>query len=590
VVAVLSGYLERYHAWLRDPYFDQSVKEELQSIRDDDKEIEDRFYKDLAFGTGGIRGLLGAGTNRINRYTIRRAAQGLANTILNGGLRRNCKTREQPSAVIAYDSRHQSAELAKETALCLAANGITAYLFTSLRPTPELSFAVRHLKANAGVMLTASHNPPQYNGFKVYAADGGQIVPEEAELVTGAIEELVGWSGIKLMNEAEAVAGQRLIYMDTAVDDAYLKHLLSVLVRPEVVRTTASPLRIVYSPLHGTGHLLVKRALALAGYQDVYVVPEQQEPDPDFSTVDSPNPEDFAAFALSVQLAKRVRADICIATDPDADRIGVVVRTADGRYLPLTGNQLGALLLQYLLQAKQEKGVLPLNGVVVKTVVTSELGRVIARSYGIETLDTLTGFKYIGEKMNQFEREPKHFLFGYEESYGYLAGGFVRDKDGVMTALLVGEMAQYYRLKGQTLFEVLEQIYRKYGYYREALYSITLEGKAGAEKIEAMMRQWREHPPVSLPHDNASAVVRIQDFLAQREDNLMTGESRPIPLRKENVLKFIREDGSWLCLRPSGTEPKLKIYVSICADSAQDAQQQIEQFNDWVTEQFNASI
>ncbi|WP_371860727.1 phospho-sugar mutase [Paenibacillus elgii] len=548
---------EQYELWLKDPAIDESTKEELKQIAGDPKEIEDRFYRDLEFGTGGLRGVIGAGTNRINAYTVARATQGLAQFMLASG-------KASLSAVIAYDSRNQSPEFALEAAKVLAGNGIKAYVFESLRPTPELSFAVRHLKADAGIVITASHNPPEYNGYKVYGNDGGQLVPEQAEQVIAEIRGVQSFADVKRKSRAEAENAGLLQWIGTAVDAEYIRAVTAISRNPELVKQTSDNFRIVFTPLHGAGNLSVRAALAGIGFDQVQVVAEQEQPDANFSTVKSPNPEEREAFALAINEAKKTDADIIIGTDPDCDRMGAVVKDANGEYFVLTGNQSGAIMVDYLLSSRKERGELSANGVVIKTIVTSEMGAVIAEHYGAKVLNTLTGFKYIGEKMTQFERTGEaEFLFGYEESYGYLAGNYARDKDAVIASMLICEAAAYYKSQGKTLYDVLQELYARHGYFLEKLESRTLKGKDGVEKIQSIMSDWRSAPPEEL---NGLRIVKVEDF-----------SQGLYGLPSENVLKYTLEDDSWFCLRPSGTEPKIKVYFAVRGTSAQAASEAIEQ-------------
>ncbi|MFE4573203.1 phospho-sugar mutase [Paenibacillus chitinolyticus] len=545
-----------YEKWLQDPSIDEETKKELQSIAGQDKEIEDRFYKDLEFGTGGLRGVIGAGTNRMNLYTVGKATQALAEFALkNGGA--------HPSVVIAYDSRHQSPEFALEAALVLAGNGVKAYVFETLRPTPELSFAVRELKASAGIVVTASHNPPEYNGYKVYGADGGQLVPHDAEQVLANIQKIEGFDSVRKISRTEAEEKGLLEWLGGEMDEKYYAAVTSVSQHPDVIKQTSGDFRIVYTPLHGTGNKPVREALKRIGFEQVRVVKEQEQPDSNFSTVKSPNPEEREAFTLALRDAKEWDADIIVGTDPDADRMGAVVKDDKGEYFVLTGNQSGAIIVNYLLGSLKERGELPSNGVVIKTIVTSEMGAVIAESYGAKVLNTLTGFKYIGEKMTEFESTGEHqFLFGYEESYGYLAGTYARDKDAVVAAMLICEAAAYYKSQGKTLYDVLQELYRQHGFFLEKLESKTLKGKDGVEQIGRMMEDWRNNPPASI---EGVEVAEVEDY------------SRGINgLPKENVLKFKLKDGSWFCLRPSGTEPKIKFYFAVKGTTGDEAANQLQ--------------
>lgn len=550
----LEAHVEaKYRKWLEDPAIDEATKSELRQLAGNEKEIEDRFFKDLEFGTGGLRGVIGAGSNRMNVYTVGKATQGLAEYLLK-------EAAGQPvSVVIAYDSRRMSFEFAKEAALVLAGNGIKSYVFESLRPTPELSFAVRHLGAAAGIVITASHNPPEYNGYKVYGPDGGQIVPDVADRVIAHIQTITSFSDIRKLGEQEALAQGLLQWIGEDVDKAYIEAVTSLSQHPEVVRQMADKLTIVYTPLHGTGNMPVRRVLEKLGFTKVHIVSEQEKPDPDFRTVKSPNPEEREAFTLALELGKQVDADLIIGTDPDCDRVGAVVKDASGEYIVLTGNQSGAILVEYLLSSMKAKGTLPPDGVVINTIVTSEMGATIARSYGAQVMSTLTGFKYIGEKITQFEAQggTPTFLFGYEESYGYLAGTHARDKDAVVASMLLAEAAAYYKSKGLSLYDVLQQLYRQYGFYMEKLESRTMKGKDGLAKIRAIMEDWRNHPPAEVC---GRKVLKVLDYA-----NGLDG------LPKENVLKFLLEDRSWFCLRPSGTEPKIKVYFAVCGHSEEES-------------------
>ncbi|MBO9609471.1 MAG: phospho-sugar mutase [Paenibacillaceae bacterium] len=540
-----------FDRWLDDPGIDAATKAELRAIADQPAEVEDRFYKDLEFGTGGLRGVIGAGTNRMNLYTVGRATQGLAQFLLaNAAAADN-------AVAIAYDSRNQSPEFALEAALVLAGNGIAAYVFDSLRPTPELSFAVRHLGATAGIVVTASHNPPEYNGYKVYGKDGGQLVPHDAERVIAQIRD-VAFASIRKLTREQAEAAGLLRWIGREVDEAFLAAVTSVSRHAEVVRELGDRVSIVYTPLHGAGNLSVRAALASVGFTNVTVVPEQELPDANFSTVKSPNPEEKEAFALALKLAEQVNADVVIGTDPDCDRMGAVVRDDNGQYVVLNGNQSGALMVHYLLSSMKERGDLPANGVVVKTIVTSEMGAVIAEHYGAQVMNTLTGFKYIGEKMTQFAATGAHtFLFGYEESYGYLAGDYARDKDAVLASMLIAEAAAYYKAQGRGLYDVLQELYRQHGYFLEKLESRTLKGKDGLEQIGRIMDDWRAHPPTAVA---GRQVAQVLDYAPGLDG-----------LPPENVLKYVLDDHSWFCLRPSGTEPKIKVYFAVRGQSAEDA-------------------
>ncbi|QIB27547.1 phospho-sugar mutase [Caloranaerobacter azorensis] len=561
----------KYEFWLNSEHFDKETKDELLSIKDNVEEIEDRFYKDLEFGTGGLRGKIGAGTNRINKYTVSKATQGLANFIIENG-----SDYIKRGVVIAHDSRHKSREFSETAALVLAANGIKAYLFEDLRPTPELSFAVRYLKASAGIVITASHNPPEYNGYKVYWEDGGQVVPSLADKIIEKVNEVSEYSMVKIISKEEALNNGLLEIIGEKIDKEYIDKVKDLSVRDDIDKN----IRIVYTPLHGTGNMPVRRVLKELGYINVFVVESQEQPDPNFSTVEYPNPEDPNAFKLAIELAEKVDSDIILGTDPDCDRVGVVVKNKEGEYKVLSGNQTGALLLDYILSSMTEKGLLPENSVMVKTIVTSELGRVIARHYGVETIDTLTGFKFIGEKIKQFEEDgDKNFIFGYEESFGYLTGSFVRDKDAVIASMLICEMAAYYKSKGMTLYEALIKLYEKYGYYIEDLHSIKLEGIEGKRKIDEVMENFRNNYPKEIGKLNLKI---FNDYKVSKSFNFDKDSSEDILLPKSNVLKFIFDDESWYALRPSGTEPKLKIYFSANGRDKAEAENKIKSIKEEV--------
>ncbi|GAB7387947.1 phosphoglucomutase [Bacillaceae bacterium] len=565
----IADYMAAYREWVNSPCIDEASKKELEAIADHPQEIEDRFYKELEFGTGGLRGVIGAGTNRMNVYTVRKATQGLANYIAKQG-----EEAKRRGVVIAYDSRHKSREFAEEAGLVLAKNGIKAYVFDELRPTPELSFAVRELGATAGIVITASHNPPEYNGYKVYWSDGGQIPPALADAIIAEIKQVGNPLEVTGMKKEEAVAKGLYQLIGEEIDRRYMEKLRTLVLNPQVVKEMADRVKITYTPLHGTGNKPVRRILQEVGFKHVHVVREQERPDPNFSTVKSPNPEEHAAFELALQMAKEEEPDLILGTDPDTDRVGLVVQNDAGDYVVLTGNQAGALMLEYILSQRQAKGMLPANGVVLKTIVTSEIGRAIAAAYGMETIDTLTGFKFIGEKIKEFEESgEKTFLFGYEESYGYLIGDFVRDKDGVQACLLAAEMVAYYKKQGRTLYEKLLDIFDKYGFYKEDLVSITLKGKEGQEKIAQIMESLRQKQPAQV----AGQVVKIcEDYKAGVSRNLETGEESPISLPQSDVLRFTLADESWFCVRPSGTEPKVKIYFGVKGSSLKDAGEKLE--------------
>ncbi|WP_170075291.1 phospho-sugar mutase [Paraclostridium dentum] len=536
-------YIKNYEEWINNPYFDDETRQELINIKGDTKEIEDRFYKNLEFGTGGLRGVIGAGTNRINDYTVRRATFGLANYIL-----KKCgEDGKQKGVVIAYDSRHKSAEFCLETAKTLAACGIKAYIFDSLRPTPELSFAVRHLGCIAGVVITASHNPPEYNGYKVYWTDGGQVCPVIASEIINEVNEVKEYSTIPTISKNEAIEKGLLEIIGNEVDHAFIEAVKTQVLRQDIIDKVGNDIKIFFTPIHGTGNIPIRTVLKEVGFKNIEVIKEQELPDPNFSTVKYPNPEEKEVFNIAIEKAKKEGADIIIGTDPDCDRVGVVVKNTEGEYIVLNGNQVGSLLVNYVLENLKNENKLPQNPTIVKTIVTSELGAVIAKSFGVESIDTLTGFKFIGEKIHEFENSnEKTFIMGYEESYGYLVGTHARDKDGVVASLLISEMAAFYYEKDMSLYEGLMDIYSRYGYFREELKSITLKGIDGMEKIKSIMNYFRNSNIESI---GGLKVNEIKDY------------SKGIDgLPKSDVLKFILEDNSWLAIRPSGTEPKIKFY------------------------------
>lgn len=562
------NYRQNYEAWLRDFAQDAATRAELESIAKDEKEIEDRFYKDLCFGTAGMRGLLGAGMNRMNVYTVRRATQGLADFL------KAEPENVRRGVVIAYDSRRMSPEFAKETALVLCANGIRAFLFDALRPVALLSFGVRHLKAAAGVVITASHNPPQHNGYKVYGEDGAQIGPETAEAVTAAIKAL-GFGDAKYISEEQALS-QGLLRMigNQDVDDEYMRRVKTLSIHPDIIREAGKDLKIVYTPLHGSGNVPVRRILREIGITNVSVVKEQEAPDPNFSTIRVPNPEDPAAFTLAIALAKEVGADAIFGTDPDCDRLGVAVLDKSGQFRLLTGNQIGCLMLYYILSGKQAQGLLPENGAVVKSIVSTELARAICGHFGVALYDTLTGFKFIGEKIQRFEDTGEHtFLFGFEESYGYLSSTFVRDKDGVNASMLIAEAAAYYGAQGKTLCDVMEEIFQKFGFYLEFVDSTTLPGIDGLKVMGEIMARIRKEPPREI---GGVKVRRTLDFMAGTDTDMATGKAEQMDYPQSDVLYFAMEGGHFVCVRPSGTEPKIKLYVNVNARTEGEAQQRLD--------------
>ena len=559
------GYMEEYRRWLTDPTFDEETKAELAAIEHDPKEIEERFYKELEFGTGGLRGIMGAGTNRMNRYTVGRATQGLADYL------KQAHPGKKLSVAIAYDSRHQSSAFAERAGLVLAGNGIKAYVFDSLRPTPVLSFTVRYLGCDAGIVITASHNPPQYNGYKVYGEDGGQgPYPKDGQIIE-KVNAITDFSKVRSFSRAEAERQGLYEVIGETVDRAYLDAVKKISLHPELGQEMGGDLKIVYTPLHGTGNLPVRRLLSELGYRHVFVVPEQELPDGNFTTVGYPNPEDPKVFTLAIGIAQKEGADVIIATDPDADRVGVMVKNDAGAYVVLTGNMTGALLAEYVLSQRKALGKLPANGALVKTIVSTEMVRPIAAAYGVKVFDVLTGFKYIGEKIKEFEQSGAYtYLFGFEESYGSLAGTYARDKDAVAASMLVAEMTAYYKKRGMTLYDGLLELYQKYGYYQEKVRSLTFEGIEGAKKIAAMMEDLRQNPPTSFA---GRKVAWVRDYQTRKFHNLLTGAEEEDTLPPSNVLHYTLETGDWVCVRPSGTEPKIKIYYGVKADSMQRAEE-----------------
>jgi len=560
-------------SWMEFEELDTELQNQLKDLMKDERQLEEAFYKNLEFGTGGMRGEIGVGTNRMNLYTVRKASAGLAAYIENHGMEA-----KQRGVVIAFDSRHKSPEFALEAAKTLATKGIQTYVFDELRPTPELSFALRYLNAFSGIVITASHNPPEYNGYKVYGSDGGQLPPDAADKVIAKVNEIENELLIEVDSEEKLKTAGLIKTIGTEIDQAYTEKLTTISENPALAQET--DLKIVFTPLHGTANKPVRAALAALGYENVTIVKEQELPDPEFSTVKSPNPEEHAAFELAIRDGKRVGADLLIATDPDADRLGIAVLNSEGEYVVLTGNQTGALLLDYILTQKKEKGTLPENGVVLKTIVTSEIGRKIAEAYQLETVDVLTGFKFIAEKINQYETEGnRKFLFGYEESYGYLIGDFARDKDAVQAALLATEVCAFYKKQGMSLYEGLMQVFEKYGYYQEGLRSLTLKGKEGAETIQQLLASFRAEPITSL---GALAVSTAEDYLTSTRVTDKGEETIDLP--KSNVLKYSFEDGSWVCLRPSGTEPKVKFYFGVNSKSLEESTTKLKTIeNDFMT-------
>jgi phosphoglucomutase len=557
---------ENANRWLEFANLNEELKQQLEVIKNDEKQLEEVFYKNLEFGTGGMRGEIGVGTNRMNLYTVRKASAGLAAYIDEQG-----NEAKQKGVVIAYDSRHKSPEFCMEAARTLATKGIKTYIFDELRPTPELSFALRHLNAFSGIVITASHNPPEYNGYKVYGSDGGQLPPDAADEVIARVNEIENELLIEVDTEENLRALGLINTIGAEIDQAYIEKLKTISENPSISNET--DIKIVFTPLHGTANKPVRQALAALGYTNVTVVKEQELPDPEFSTVKSPNPEEHAAFELAIRDGKKVGADLLIATDPDADRLGIAVLNPEGEYVVLTGNQTGALLLDYILSQKQSKGTLPSNGVVLKTIVTSEIGRKIAQDYNLDTIDVLTGFKFIAEKINEYQSTGEYtFLFGYEESYGYLIGDFARDKDAVQAALLAVEVCAFYKKQGMSLYEGLMQVFEKYGYYQEGLRSLTLKGKEGAEQIQRILASFRSQP-----------IKQLGDLTLSMSEDYLTGTRQTskgeetIDLPKSNVLKYTFTDGSWVCLRPSGTEPKVKFYFGVNSKSLDESRSKLSE-------------
>lgn len=562
------NYKDTYQDWLQNPYFDEATKEELRAIADDEKEIEDRFYRQLEFGTGGLRGVIGAGTNRMNIYTVRQATQGLANYIIS-------QNGQEKGVAIAYDSRIMSPEFATEAALCLNANGIKTYRFTSLRPTPELSFAVRKLGCIAGIVVTASHNPREYNGYKVYWEDGAQITPPHDKNILAEVAKVTSFDLVKTMEKADAVAAGLYQEIDTEIDEAYMEELKKQSIHPEVISEMAKDFTIVYTPLHGTGNIPVRRVLKELGFEKVYVVPEQEKPDGTFPTVAYPNPESPKAFELALALAKEVDADIVLATDPDADRLGVYCKdTKSGNYVSFTGNMSGMLIAEYILKERTATGTMPENPTLVETIVTTDMAKVIAQAYGVHLIEVLTGFKYIGEQIRLFEENHTYnYVFGLEESYGCLAGTYARDKDACVAVMMLCEVASWYKKQGKTLWDAMLAMYEKYGYFKEGLETITLKGMDGAQQIQQMMAEAREHLPQQI---GDAKVLAVRDYKTDVRYDMTDGSKSATGLPTSNVLYYELEDHSWCCVRPSGTEPKIKFYFGVKGTSLSDAEAKLD--------------
>ena len=572
------SYRDEYQFWLTDSYFDDATKAELKAIEGNDTEIEERFYKDLEFGTGGLRGIIGAGTNRMNIYTVRKATQGLANFIVK-------QNGQKKGVAIAYDSRFMSPEFADEAALCLAANGIKAYVFDYLRPTPELSFALRTLGCISGIVITASHNPPEYNGYKVYWEDGAQVTaPKDKQIIT-EVKNVTDYHTVKTMDKKEAVEAGLYEVIGKKIDDAYMVELKKQIIHPEVIKEMAEDIKIVYTPFHGTGNVPVRRILRELGFKNVYVVPEQELPDPKFTTLEYPNPEDPKAFTLALKLAREKHADVVLATDPDADRLGIYAYdTKSGDYVPFTGNMSGMLIADYILRERRATGTMPENPAMVKTIVTTNMADVIAKEYNVKLVEVLTGFKYIGEQIKLFEQTgSNNYVFGLEESYGCLAGTHARDKDAVVAVMCLCEVAAWCKKQGKTVWDQMLEMYEKYGYYKEDLYTITLKGIDGAKQISAIMDKLRANPPKKFGDLD---VVSIRDYQSGKVVNLETGKETETGLPVSNVLYFDLTNDSWCCARPSGTEPKIKFYMGVKGSSLKDAAEK----NAKLTESLKAMI
>ncbi len=566
------GYMDEYKFWLEDDYFDADTKAELAAIAGDEKEIEDRFYRELEFGTGGLRGVIGAGTNRINIYTVRKATQGLANYILKQGT-------QEKGVAIAYDSRFMSPEFADEAALCLAANGIKAYVFDALRPTPELSFALRTLGCTAGIVVTASHNPPEYNGYKVYWEDGAQVTaPKDKEIIT-EVQAISDYHTVKTMDKAEAMEAGLYQVIGAEIDDAYMVELKKQVIHPEIIKEVAEDIKIVYTPLCGTGNVPVRRVLKELGFKNVYVVPEQENPDPKFTTLDYPNPEDPKAFTYALNLAKEKDADIILATDPDADRLGVYAKdTKTGEYVAFTGNMSGMLIAEYLLREKVKTGTMPANPAMVTTIVTTNMTFPITAKYDVKLIEVLTGFKFIGEQIKLFEQTgSNNYVFGLEESYGCLAGTHARDKDAIVAVMCLCEVAAYCKKNNMTLWDMMLEMYEAYGYFKETQYTITLKGIDGSKQIAAIMDKLRQNPPKAI---GEAKVLKFRDYQEDKIIDMETGAETKTGLPKSNVLYFELPNNCWCCARPSGTEPKIKFYMGVVGSSLDDAQAKVEQLTE----------
>lgn len=565
---IAMSYQETFKFWLEDSYFDDATKQELLAIRNDEKEVEDRFYRDLEFGTGGLRGVIGAGTNRMNIYTVRKATQGLANYILKKG-------GKEKGIAIAYDSRLMSPEFADEAALCMAANGIKAYVFDALRPTPELSFALRKLGCISGIVVTASHNPPEYNGYKVYWEDGAQVTAPKDKEIIGEVNAVTDYHDVKTMDKEEAKKAGLYIVIGKEIDDAYMEELKKQIIHPEVIKEMADDIRIVYTPFHGTGNVPVRRILSELGFKNVYVVPEQELPDPKFTTLEYPNPEDPKAFALALKLAKEKDADIVLATDPDADRLGIYAKdTKTGEYVSFTGNMSGMLIAEYILRERTATKTMPENPALVTTIVTTNMAKAISDDYHVKCIEVLTGFKYIGEQIKWFEESgSNNYVFGLEESYGCLAGTHARDKDAVVAVMCLCEAAAWCKKNGITLWDQMLKLYEKYGYYKESQYAITLKGIDGSRQIAEIMDKLRSNPPKEF---GDLKVTSLRDYKSGKTKDMETGAETATGLPESNVLYFDLTNDSWCCARPSGTEPKIKFYMGVKGTDLEDAEAKVE--------------
>ena len=573
-------YYGKYLFWLQNDYFDEETKRELSLIKDNKEEIEERFYRDLEFGTAGLRGIIGAGTNRMNKYVVRKVSQGIANYINEKG-----NNYSERGIVIAYDSRHKSPEFALEAALVFAANGIKAWLFDELRPVPVLSFAIRHLNAAAGIAITASHNPKDYNGYKVYGEDGAQLLPDQSDILLSKIEKITDFSQVKIIDKDNALETGLLNIIGKTVDDKYIEVLKTYCLNPGIIKEQNKNFNIIYTPLNGAGNKPVRRILKEIGFENVFVVKEQEEPNPDFPNLKTPNPEDESVFKLALEMAKEKDADLIIGTDPDSDRVGIMIKDRDGIYKSFTGNQIGCLMLHYLLSQKKGKGTLPSNGFIVKTIVTTELTKMIGKRYGVDVIEVLTGFKFIAEKIRILdENGTMKYLLGFEESYGYLVGTYARDKDAVSASMVIAEMAAYYKSLGKTLNEILYEIYETYGYADVEVVSYTLEGKEGLEQILAIMKRLRENKNIEI---NGYDIIAIKDYLSRERYVLKNGKKENLDLPESNVLYYELEDGSWFCIRPSGTEPKIKIYIEVFGEDKDNTSKKLKDLKEKVLEIIN---